>query len=32
MKLTQQNQAQLGWDKMDGLLPCTVQHALTGRF
>jgi phosphoribosyl-ATP pyrophosphohydrolase/phosphoribosyl-AMP cyclohydrolase len=30
MKLTQQNQAQLGWDKMDGLLPCTVQHALTG--
>lgn len=30
MKLTLETISQLAWDKMNGLLPCTVQHALTG--
>ncbi|RUO78045.1 bifunctional phosphoribosyl-AMP cyclohydrolase/phosphoribosyl-ATP diphosphatase HisIE [Idiomarina seosinensis] len=30
MQLTTATIEQLDWDKMDGLLPCTVQHPLTG--
>ncbi|TDP29956.1 phosphoribosyl-ATP pyrophosphatase /phosphoribosyl-AMP cyclohydrolase [Idiomarina aquatica] len=30
MQVTRETISQLAWDKMDGLLPCTVQHALTG--
>lgn len=30
MQVTSETISQLAWDKMDGLLPCTVQHALTG--
>jgi phosphoribosyl-ATP pyrophosphohydrolase/phosphoribosyl-AMP cyclohydrolase len=30
MQVTREKISQLAWDKMDGLLPCTVQHALTG--
>ena len=30
MKVTTDTIAQLAWEKMDGLLPCTVQHPLTG--
>lgn len=30
MQVTQDNIDQLAWQKMQGMLPCTVQHALTG--
>ena len=30
MKIDLNNINQLAWEKMSGLLPCTVQHALTG--
>ncbi|RUO73470.1 bifunctional phosphoribosyl-AMP cyclohydrolase/phosphoribosyl-ATP diphosphatase HisIE [Idiomarina ramblicola] len=30
MKIDFNNIDQLAWEKMSGLLPCTVQHALTG--
>lgn len=30
MKIDLNNIDQLAWEKMSGLLPCTVQHALTG--
>ncbi|MGM0904952.1 MAG: bifunctional phosphoribosyl-AMP cyclohydrolase/phosphoribosyl-ATP diphosphatase HisIE [Pseudomonadota bacterium] len=30
MKVKLETIDQLAWDKMSGLLPCTVQHALTG--
>lgn len=30
MQLTEDNINQLSWQKMDNLLPCTVQHSLTG--
>ena len=28
--LTEQQQAQLDWEKTDGLLPVVVQHAVSG--
>lgn len=31
MIITQENQSQLSWDKMQGLLPCIVQNAITGK-
>lgn len=31
MSITQDTLGQLAWDKMDGLLPCTVQDASSGR-
>lgn len=31
MQITETTQAQLAWDKMDGLLPCIVQDASSGR-
>ena len=31
MKVTNENLSQLAWDKMDGLLPCIVQDAQSGK-
>ena len=31
MKIDEKTQSQLAWDKMDGLLPCVVQDAFSGR-
>ncbi|WP_416308069.1 bifunctional phosphoribosyl-AMP cyclohydrolase/phosphoribosyl-ATP diphosphatase HisIE [Neptunicella sp. SCSIO 80796] len=30
MIITKDNIAELAWDKMDGLIPCLVQHSITG--
>ncbi|MCV2885076.1 bifunctional phosphoribosyl-AMP cyclohydrolase/phosphoribosyl-ATP diphosphatase HisIE [Aestuariibacter sp. AA17] len=31
MKITQNNINELAWEKMDNLLPCVVQHAISGK-
>jgi len=31
MKITQETQGQLAWEKMDNLLPAIVQDAVTGK-